>query len=97
MVSGKERLRIERWTDKLLERINRQKGAIDRLLASHVELCAALFEIAESQLAAEEMRQRARAALGTVAANSAAVTPEEEGLPDTGNPTNDEELSTDGE
>lgn len=76
MVSSKERLRIARWIDNLIARINRQKGSINRLLLANIELAAALSEIADAENGPKNIgqaRKRAQAALDSVAQAAAAI------------------------
>jgi len=46
MVSGKERLRLERQWNEMKERMDRQAAALTRLAALNTHLMAALLEIA---------------------------------------------------
>lgn len=48
MVSGKERLRLERQWNEMKERMDRQYQAITRLAALNTHLAAALLEIKNS-------------------------------------------------
>lgn len=95
MVSSKERLRLERMFDSMKQRMDRQKASLDRMAASHIELTAALFEIAESDLIESGMRARARRALESVAAQSAATLVEQGESDESGDPTPGEENGND--
>jgi hypothetical protein len=69
MVSSKERLRIERWANKLLERLDRQKEALDRMSLAMTEATAALIEIRETDEWEDGgPRDRAKEALDYMAA-----------------------------
>lgn len=46
MVSGKERLRLERQWNEMKERMDRQAEALTRMAALHTHLMAGLLEIA---------------------------------------------------
>jgi hypothetical protein len=72
MVSSKERLRIERWINDLLERIKRQQSALDRLSAAMVEAVSALHEIKDMDALDSLLKAQARAqqALDDIAAIS---------------------------
>jgi uncharacterized phage infection (PIP) family protein YhgE len=75
MVSSKERLRIERWINDLLERIKRQQSALDRLSAAMVEAVSALHEIKDMDALDSLLKAQARAqqALDDIAAMTAAA------------------------
>lgn len=89
MVSGKERLRLERMFDKMRERMDRQKKIIDRLTLVQIEQSAALLEIANGDLVESGMRRRAQEAVATVERLRSGNGPEEE---ESGqDPTTDEE------
>jgi hypothetical protein len=61
MVSSKERLRIERWINELLERIKRQQAALDRTSAAMVEAVSALYEIKDMDALDSLLKAQARA------------------------------------
>jgi uncharacterized protein YutE (UPF0331/DUF86 family) len=75
MVSSKERLRIERWINELLERIKRQQAALDRTSAAMVEAVSALYEIKDMDALDSLLKAQARAqqALDDIAAMTAAA------------------------
>jgi len=49
MVSGKERLRLERQWNEMKERMDRQQQSITRLAALNTHLAAGLLQIANAQ------------------------------------------------
>lgn len=93
MVSSKERLRLAAQFDKAVAHMDRQKAAIDRLLALNTECMAALYEIAngDEMLGLQDARDRAQAAIDRVSEPAAALRADREQSGDEEEPTSSEE------
>lgn len=99
MVSVKERARLAMLFEKQAQAVDRQRGAITRLLAIQIEHRAALEEIAAMEDVSEDQQHaacvRAREALQRTEEMAAASEEEARELLGFESPTTDEELRDD--